>query len=63
MSPIADGDSVLWGDYSPNYEYVKEAFAVRSGLVNKHRLFSENESADLCRCVFERKIRQKKEMI
>ena len=43
----ADGDSVFWGDYSPNYEYVKEAFAVRSGLVNKHRLFSENESADL----------------
>ena len=34
----ADGDSVFWGDYSPNYEYVKEAFAVRSGLVNKHRL-------------------------
>ena len=28
----ADGDSVFWGDYSPNYEYVKEAFAVRSGL-------------------------------
>ena len=47
----ADGDSVFWGDYSPNYEYVKEAFAVRSGLVSKHRLFSEKESADLCRCV------------
>ena len=47
----ADGDSVFWGDYSPNYEYVKEAFAVRSGLVNKHRLFSENESADIYRCV------------
>ncbi len=45
-----DGNSVYWGDYSPNYEYVKEAFAVRSGLVNKHRLFSENESAYLCRC-------------
>ena len=44
----ADGDSVFWGDYSPNYEYVKEAFAVRSGLVNKHRLFSENE----CRCEY-----------
>ena len=43
----ADGDSVFWGDYSPNYEYVKEAFAVRSGLVSKDRLFSENESADL----------------
>ena len=47
----ADGDSVFWGDYSPNYEYVKEAFAVRSGLVSKHRLFSENESADIYRCV------------
>ena len=45
------GDSVFWGDYSPNYEYVKEAFAVRSGLVSKERLFSENESADLYRCV------------
>ena len=42
-----DGDSVFWGDYSPNYEYVKEAFAVRSGLVSKDRLFSENESAYL----------------
>lgn len=47
----ADGDSVFWGDYSPNYEYVKEAFAVRSGLVNKYRLFSEKESVDLYRCV------------
>lgn len=43
----ADGDSVFWGDYSPNYEYVKEAFAVRSGLVSKDRLFSESESAYL----------------
>lgn len=43
----ADGDSVFWGDYSPNYEYAKEAFAVRSGLVSKHHLFSENESADI----------------
>ena len=47
----ADGDSVFWGDYSPNYEYVKEAFAVRSGLVSKYRLFSEKESADLYRCL------------
>ena len=45
------GDSVFWGDYSSNYEYVKEAFAVRSGLVSKPRLFSEKESADLYRCV------------
>lgn len=51
MPPITDSDSVFWGDYSPNYEYVREAFAVRSGLVNKYRLFSENESADLYRCL------------
>ena len=24
----ADGDSVFWGDYSPNYEYVKEYFSL-----------------------------------
>ena len=41
----ADGDSVFWGDHSPNDEYVKEAFAVRSDLVSRHRLFSENGSA------------------
>ena len=39
------------GRLLPNYEYVKEAFAVRSSLVSKDRLFSENESAYLCRCV------------
>ena len=42
MEVSSDGNSVFWGDYSPNYEYVKEAFAVRSGLVSKDRLFSEN---------------------
>ena len=47
----ADGCSVFWGDYSPNYEYAKESFAVRSGLIGEHRLFSEKESADLYRCV------------
>ena len=46
-----DGSSVFWGDHSPSDEYVKEAFAVRSGLVSKCRLFSEKESADLYRCV------------
>ena len=47
----ADGRAVFWGAYSTNYEYAKEAFAVRSGLVSKHRLSSENESADIYRCV------------
>ena len=47
----ADGDSVFWGDYSPSYEYAKESFAVRSGLIPESRLFSEQETANLCRCV------------
>ena len=47
----ADGDSVFWGDYSLSYEYAKESFAVRSGLIPESRLFSEKETANLCRCV------------
>ena len=46
-----DGNAVFWGDYSRNYEYAKESFAVRSGLVSESRLFSEQETANLCRCV------------
>ena len=46
-----DGGSVFWGDYSPNYEYAKESFAIHSGLVSEHRLFSEKESAYLYHCV------------
>lgn len=46
-----DGSSVCWGDYTTNYECVKETFAMRSGLISEHRLFSEKESADLYRCV------------
>ena len=34
----ADGTSVTHGDYSQNYDYSKEAFAVRSGLVRKEKL-------------------------
>ena len=47
----ADGDSVFWGDYTINYECAKETFAMRSGLISEHRLFTEKESADLYRCV------------
>lgn len=47
----ADGNAVFWGDYSPDYEYAKESFAVRSGLIPESRLFSEQETANLCRCV------------
>ena len=47
----ADGDSVFWGDYTINYECAKETFAMRSGLISEHRLFTEKEWADLYRCV------------
>ena len=46
-----DGGSVFWGDYSPDYEYTKESFAIHSGLVSEHRLFSEKESAYLYHCI------------
>ena len=46
-----DGSSVCWGDYTTSYECAKETFAMRSGLISEHRLFTEKESADLYRCV------------
>ena len=46
-----DGSSMCWGDYTTNYECAKETFAMRSGLISEHRLFTEKESADLYRCV------------
>ena len=46
-----DRSRVTNGDYSPNYEYVKEAFAIRAGLVDRCRLFTPEEAASLYRCV------------
>ena len=46
-----DRSYVTHGNYSPNYTYVKEAFAVRAGLIDKDHVFSEDEAADLYRCV------------
>ena len=43
--------SVTLGNYSGDYESSKEAFAVRAGLVSRHKLFTEEESADLYRCI------------
>ena len=42
---------VTHGDYTPNYEYAKESFAVRAGLINKEQLFSEEEAADMYKCI------------
>lgn len=50
-SQSADKSYVSHGDYSPDYAYVKEAFAVRAGLIDKNRVFSEDEAANLYRCV------------
>lgn len=47
----ADKSYVTHGDYSPDYAYVKEAFAVRAGLIDKDRVFHEDEAANLYRCV------------
>lgn len=46
-----DGTSVAHGDYSQDYDYSKEAFAVRSGLVRKEKLFNLEESTDLHKCI------------
>lgn len=50
-SQSADKSYVSHGDYSPDYAYVKEAFAVRAGLIDKDRAFHEDEAANLYRCV------------
>ena len=42
----------VWhGDYSPDYEYAKESFISRSGLVNRNRLFTPEEAENLYRCI------------
>ena len=43
--------SVTLGNYSGDYESSKEAFAVRAGLVSRYKLFTEEESAELYRCM------------
>lgn len=47
----ADRKYVTNGDYSPNYDYVKEAFATRSGLIDKQRLFNDKQLGVLLRCL------------
>lgn len=42
---------VSHGDYSPDYEYAKESFITRSGLIDKNRLFTPEEAADIYRCI------------
>lgn len=59
----ADGDSVFWGDYSPNYEYVKESYnhlipgkeyVLKGALMDKNtgKAFTENGEAVTAETVF-----------
>lgn len=42
---------VTQGDYTPNYEYAKKSFIVRSGLADENRLFTPEEAENLYRCI------------
>lgn len=46
-----DRKSLGHGDYSPSYEYAKESFITRAGLMDKERIFSQDEAANLYRCI------------
>lgn len=45
-----DKQNVANGDYSPNYLYSKEAFAVRAKLIDKNKLFTQAEATELFKC-------------
>jgi hypothetical protein len=47
----ADRKSLNGGDYSRSYDYSKESFAIRSGLINKNRVFIDEEAENLYRCL------------
>lgn len=47
----ADKSSVAHGEYTPDFDSAKESFITRSGLLDRNRLFSEDEAANLCRCI------------
>lgn len=42
---------VTQGDYTPDYEYAKKSFIVRSRLADENRLFTPEEAENLYRCI------------
>lgn len=42
---------VTHGDYSQNYDYAKESFVTRAGLIEKNKLFSLSEAKELYRSI------------
>ena len=45
------GTGATMGDYSFDYEYSKQSFAERSGLIDKNRQFTNEQLADIYRCI------------
>lgn len=45
------GNGVHLGEYSSNYNYSKEYFALRSGLVNKQKIFTNQENEEIYKSV------------
>ena len=45
------GTGATMGDYSFDYDYSKQSFAERSGLVDKNRQFTTEQLEDIHRCV------------
>ena len=45
------GTGATMGNYSFDYESAKQNFAIRSGLIDKHRLFTEEQLGDIYRCL------------
>lgn len=45
------GTGATMGDYSFDYEYSKQSFAERSGIVDKNRQFTNEQLEDIHRCV------------
>lgn len=48
-----DGSGVNHGHYTLNYQSAKEDFAVRSGLIQKERQFSDEQLTEVYRCLRE----------
>ena len=46
-----DGTGATMGDYSFDYEYSKQSFAERSGLIDKNRQFNNDQLENIFRCV------------
>ena len=48
-----DGTGVTQGNYIENYEAAKQDFAMRSGLIQKSRQFSDEQLTEVYRCIHE----------